>query len=108
MAGTWCATVAMPWLREPPRSSLLRGPEARLGPMASYCGCAGAPRADGRRSTAAAGRRGRPRRSWGLPPLACVRGEAKLGGNSLSLSMPSAKNAIFFVQLLLFCSMPSA
>ena len=60
------------------------GPEARLGPIASYCSCAGAPRADGRRSTAAAGRRGRPRRSWGLPLLACVCGEAKRD-NSLSL-----------------------
>jgi len=102
-AGTQRFTVAVPWPRGPPRSSLLRGPEARLGPIASYCSCAGAPRADGRRSTAAAGRRGRPRRSWGLPPLACVCGEAKLGDNSLSLSlspsMSNVENAIFFVLL---------
>ena len=110
MVRTRCATVAMPWPRKPPRSSLLRGPEARLGPMACYCDCAGAPRAHGRRREA-------------LQPPAAVAALAGVGGYhrwpvsvgkpnleatlSLSLSMPSAENAIFFVQLLLFCSMPS-
>ena len=46
VVGTRRATVVVPWSRGPSRSCLLRGPEARLGPVACYWGCAAAPRAD--------------------------------------------------------------
>ena len=99
VAGTRRATVAVSWPRGPPRSSLLRGLDARLGPMASYCGCAGTPRADGRQREA-------------LQQPAAVAALAGVGGYrcwpvsvgkpnsalSLSLSMSSDENAIF-----LFC-----
>ncbi|KAG2534690.1 hypothetical protein PVAP13_9NG076359 [Panicum virgatum] len=104
-AGTQRATVAEGATAELPAS----GPEARLGPMDSYCSCAGAPRADGRRSTAAAGRRGRPRRSWGLPPLAWVCGEAKLGDNSLSLHVECRECNLFCSAFFCFapCQVPN-
>jgi len=98
--------VAVPWPRGPPRSSLLRVLRLGWGPWTLTAVVLVLPE---------------PMAGEALQQPAAVAALAGVGGyrrwplsvgkpneTTLSLSMSSVENAILFVLLLLFCSMPSA